>query len=76
MPYSVWIWNIVTIIFLCISDINECSSSPCENGGSCTDSVNGYTCSCVLSYTGKHCETGENFYLLLLTLIKTNLIEG
>ena len=38
-------------------DINECSSAPCLNGGSCVDHVNGYTCSCVPGYTGVHCET-------------------
>ena len=48
------------ITFLWISDINECSSNPCENGGNCTDNVNHYTCSCADGYTGIHCETGEN----------------
>ena len=39
-------------------DINECSSSPCMNGATCTDAVNSYTCACVAGYTGTHCETG------------------
>ena len=41
-------------------DINECSSSPCMNGATCTDAVNSYTCACVAGYTGTHCETGES----------------
>ena len=39
-------------------DIDECSSNPCLNGGSCVDHVNGYTCSCLVGYTGVDCQTG------------------
>ena len=28
------------------TDLDECSSSPCENGATCHDRVNGYTCAC------------------------------
>ena len=41
-------------------DNNECSSSPCMNGATCSDAVNSYTCVCVAGYTGTHCETGES----------------
>ena len=44
-------------------DIDECVSSPCQNGGSCTDQVNGYTCNCVDGYYGSDCETGNNTIL-------------
>ena len=50
------------ILLLCdidVVDINECSSSPCQNGAVCTDAVNSYTCACAAGYTGTHCETGE-----------------
>ena len=40
-------------------DIDECASSPCQNGGTCVDVVNAYTCNCVLGYTGNNCETGN-----------------
>ena len=40
-------------------DINECSSNPCLNGGSCTDQVNGYVYSCQPGYAGANCETSN-----------------
>ena len=43
-----------------IIDIDECASSPCQNGGNCTDIVNGHTCSCVDGYDGPNCENGDN----------------
>ncbi|CAC5401498.1 unnamed protein product [Mytilus coruscus] len=41
----------------CLTDINECASSPC-NHGACTDKVNGYSCSCYSGFTGTHCTKG------------------
>ena len=41
-------------------NINECESNPCQNGGVCTDNVNGYTCSCADGYNGTDCE-GKSF---------------
>ena len=41
-------------------DINECASNPCQNGGSCTDQINGYVCHCVDGYLGINCETGNH----------------
>ena len=43
---------------LCL-DIDECSSDPCLNGGTCADDVNGYSCTCADGFTGEHCETGR-----------------
>ncbi len=36
----------------CQTDVNECSSQPCANGGSCVDQVNGWTCRCAPGFAG------------------------
>jgi collagen type VI alpha len=36
--------------------MNECQSNPCQNGGTCVDGLNAYTCKCPAGYTGQHCE--------------------
>ena len=40
-------------------DIDECASSPCQNGGTCTDGFNSYTCVCAAGRTGLHCGGNE-----------------
>ncbi|XP_053381241.1 uncharacterized protein LOC128546131 isoform X1 [Mercenaria mercenaria] len=39
---------------------NNCRSSPCENGGSCSDSVGSFSCACLRGYTGSLCEVNIN----------------
>ncbi|KAK3731831.1 hypothetical protein QZH41_020192, partial [Actinostola sp. cb2023] len=41
----------------CEVNITDCESSPCQNGGSCEDQVNGYKCACAAGIEGKNCET-------------------
>ena len=41
----------------CEVNIDDCESTPCLNGGVCTDGDNSYTCSCSNGYTGSECET-------------------
>ncbi|KAJ1059271.1 hypothetical protein K5549_008072 [Capra hircus] len=45
---------------LCEENVNECSSSPCLNKGTCVDGLAGYHCTCVKGYMGLHCETEVN----------------
>ena len=72
--------------FLFTSEINECESQPCKNGGTCKeedekpllrasfekDVESFYTCVCKPGYTGKNCEIGKNELKgLNMTLTKT-----
>ena len=50
------------LIIVFITDINECSSNPCLNGGSCTDQVNGYACKCQPGYAGRQCQTSKKYF--------------
>lgn len=46
--------------FLFLSDINDCESNPCKNGGTCIDGVNSYKCICSDGWEGAYCETSES----------------
>ncbi|XP_001087308.3 fibulin-7 [Macaca mulatta] len=37
-------------------DISECSSQPCQNGGTCVEGVNQYRCICPPGRTGNRCQ--------------------
>ena len=41
----------------------------CQNGGSCNDGVNNYSCNCLSGFTGDRCETGTYFPLFLFSLL-------
>lgn len=52
------------------SDINECvGHTICQNGATCVDIVNGFTCTCVNGFTGvfcqssKYCKESHNAYM-------------
>ena len=41
-------------------DIDECASHPCQNGGTCHDDINSFTCTCIPGYEGDTCQIGNN----------------
>jgi len=47
----------------CEIDIKECESDPCENGGTCDDTIakNEYSCQCPPMWEGVNCEEGTYF---------------
>ena len=40
-------------------DIDECSSNPCQNSGTCVDGIARYSCSCANGYTGNNCQISK-----------------
>ncbi|XP_066275135.1 fibropellin-1-like [Branchiostoma lanceolatum] len=53
-----------TTLGVCIKDItcddDQCISAPCQNGATCQDEVNSFTCQCAPGYNGTLCETNVN----------------
>jgi len=39
--------------------VDDCSSHPCQNGGSCCDKGDHYECSCPVGYQGQYCEISK-----------------
>lgn len=37
----------------CLSDVDECASNPCKNGGTCEDGVNQFICRCLPGFGGE-----------------------
>ena len=46
--------------YLCESNINECDSMPCTNGGECIDGINRFECVCPRGYEGAQCQRETN----------------
>ena len=65
-PKSIYI----TCMWSFYLDINECSSSPCRNGGMCVDQVNGYVCNCQPGYQGVHCQTSKLSFQILFSYLE------
>lgn len=40
----------------CETDIDECLTSPCRNGGECVDLIGKFNCICPVGYFGTLCE--------------------
>lgn len=50
---------IILLMLTCL-DLNDCSSSPCENGGTCVDGNNSFKCVCPPGYGGKFCDVEQD----------------
>ena len=47
------------IVVRMFTDINDCEPNPCENGGTCQDEKNDFTCICPAGWEGKKCEISK-----------------
>uniref|UniRef100_A0A673JHI1 Neurocan core protein n=1 Tax=Sinocyclocheilus rhinocerous TaxID=307959 RepID=A0A673JHI1_9TELE len=45
-----------SLSLLVLTDIDDCQSNPCQNGGTCIDEINSFVCLCLPSYGGATCE--------------------
>lgn len=52
---------------MCEVDIDECSSSPCQNGGTCEDKIDSFNCICVPGFGGDRCEDGESCLIVIIS---------
>ena len=59
-PYNICTCFIFTLILHPVfKDIDDCASTPCENGGTCSDLVADFQCACVTGFTGKNCSQSK-----------------
>lgn len=59
--------------FTVFVDKNECLLSPCQNNGTCINSIGSYQCNCEAGWQDKDCEQGIRMFhipLCLYTCIK------
>ena len=43
-----------------VQDTDDCAQRPCQNGATCMDGADDYSCTCVAGYKGKNCSLGNN----------------
>lgn len=50
---------------------DDCAHRPCQNGATCMDGVDDYSCTRVAGYTGKNCSLGNNSLTTAIIEIKS-----
>ena len=53
---TIWCWVADNFMGFPFSDIDDCVSAPCKNGGICKDGLNAFNCTCQPGYLGSTCE--------------------
>lgn len=62
-------WPLKFLLFLgFITDIDECASAPCQNGGTCTDLQDSFRCECPIAWEGDLCQFGKYFFWFCFTI--------
>lgn len=51
--------NYICIALKFLRGNDWCSSYPCQNGGTCTSFLNGFTCTCPMGTSGQLCEISK-----------------
>ena len=52
--------------FFIVLEENKCHPSPCKNGGTCTETEEGFECSCKEGFKGKICEGKKQIFFTFL----------
>jgi len=48
-----------------VTDIDECAGNPCQNGATCNNLQNQYTCTCAGGWQGTTCDVGKKYWLII-----------
>ena len=57
------------VLNILITDIDEClDGNPCLNGGTCTNSLGSFFCSCASEYSGATCNQCKNDTFVILII--------
>ena len=61
------------LCYAIFTDVDECSTSPCLNNGTCTNMEGDFNCSCTAGWTGDLCQTGRLYiWIILVCVYKMN----
>lgn len=51
------------------TDVNECLTTPCRNGGTCLNMAGSYSCACSQGWKGRNCSEGRLLPLWIICLL-------